>query len=177
MESLYSFNSNTAHLDWTFIIAALAAFIALGLIFFFTTKKVPHSQQKQNHLISLLLGFAFLIHALPGVFDADYMAGFAGFMETYDMPMPTIMSYLCKGGELICGILLILGLFTRFAAVGIMIDMLIATFFAMRGDIFGDFQAEISFTYLIIAFVLFLSKATRFSLDRNLWKDKRMKLN
>ncbi len=123
-------------------------------------------------LLRIWLGIAFLIHGLPGIFDSDYMAGFAGFMETIDMPMPIAMAYLCKGGELICGILLLLGLFTRFAAAGIMIDMLIAAFFAMQGDIFGDFQAEISFTYFVIALVLFLNKATPFSLDRSLWKEK-----
>lgn len=120
-------------------------------------------------LLRIWLGIAFISHGTPGIFNADYMAGFAGYMETIDMPMPTLMAYLSQGAELFAGILLLLGLFTRFAALMIIVDMLFATFMAMRGDIFGDFQAEISFVYLIIAIALFLNGATSYSMDRKFW--------
>jgi len=121
------------------------------------------------------LGIAFIMHSTPGVFNADYMAGFAGFLETIDIPFPEIMAYLSKGGEFLAGVLLILGLFTRFAAGIIIIDMIVATFFAMRGAVFGDYQAEISFTYLLIAVALLLSKATMWSLDQKIGKSSTVK--
>lgn len=123
-------------------------------------------------ILRVWLGIAFISHGTPGIFNADYMAGFAGYMETIDMPMPMLMAYVSQGAELFAGILLLLGLFTRFAAVAIMIDMLFATFMAMRGDIFGDFQAEISFVYLIVALAIFLNGSTSYSLDRKLWPIK-----
>ena len=122
-------------------------------------------------ILRVWLGIAFIMHGLPGIFDADYMAGVAGFMESYNIPASMLMAYLSKGAELICGILLILGLFTRLASIVLAIDMAVATFFALRGDIFGDFQAEISFTYLIIALALFLYNPLSMSLDRMLWKN------
>lgn len=130
-----------------------------------------HSYLQDPLLIfRLWLGFAFINHGLPGIFNADYMAGFAGFLGTIDMPFPEIMAYVSKGGEFFCGVLLLVGLFTRFAAIFIIIDMLIATFFALRGDIFGDFQAEISFIYLIMGAVFALYGSTSYSLDRYFWK-------
>ena len=116
-------------------------------------------------LLRIWLGIAFIIHGLPGIFDADYMAGHTGMMELYNIPLPEITAYLSKGGELLAGLLLLVGLFTRFGTSIIIINMLVATFIALRGDIFGDFQAEISFTYLLIAIVLFVSAPTAFSLD------------
>ncbi len=123
-------------------------------------------------LLRIWLGIAFIIHGLPGIFSAGYMEGHTAFMELMDFPMPAFLAYLSKGGELIFGILLLLGLFTRFASLGIIINMIVATFFAMRGDIFGDYQAEISFTYLIIALALFLTKPTALSLDDFFWKSE-----
>ncbi len=117
-------------------------------------------------MLRIWLGIAFIMHGLLGVFNADYMAGHIGMLELYNIPLPEFTAYLSKGGELIAGILMLLGLFTRMSAVVIIINMLVATFIALRGDIFGDFQAEISFTYLLIAMVIFLKGTTDFSLDK-----------
>lgn len=116
-------------------------------------------------ILRIWLGIAFIAHGLPGIFNPDYMAGHTGMMELYDIPLPAITAYLSKGGELLSGILLFLGLFTRLGAVIVIINMFVATFFAMRSNIFGDFQAEISFTYLLIALAIFLKGSTAFSLD------------
>ncbi len=121
-------------------------------------------------IFRLWLGLTFINHGLPGIFNADYMAGFAGFLRTIDMPFAALMAYISKGGEFICGSFLLLGLFTRFAAIFVIIDMTIATFFALRGDIFDDFQAEISFIYLLMGIVFALHGSTSYSLDRQFWK-------
>ena len=123
-------------------------------------------------ILRVWLGIAFIAHGLPGIFNADYMAGHTGMMELYNIPMPAVTAYLSKGGELLSGVLLLLGLFTRVGAVIVIVNMFVATFFAMRSNIFGDFQAEISFTYLLIGLVLLLNDSTAFSLDRILGKQK-----
>ncbi len=116
-------------------------------------------------ILRIWLGIAFIMHGLPGVFDGDYMAGHTGMLEMYGIPLPEIMAYLSKGGELLSGLLLCFGLFTRLGALIVIVNMIVATFFAMQGDIFGDYQAEISFTYLLIAVCLFLNRPTEYSLD------------
>ncbi len=121
-------------------------------------------------ILRIWLGIAFISHGLPGIFNGDYMAGHAGMMELYNIPLPSLTAYLSKAGELLSGLLLLLGLFTRVGAFLVIIIMLVATFFAMQGNIFGDFQAEISFTYLLIAVALFLNSSTAYSLDRMMGK-------
>lgn len=116
-------------------------------------------------ILRVWLGIAFIMHGLPGIFSADYMAGHIGMMEIYNIPIPVIMAYLSKGGELLAGILLLFGIFTRFGALLVIVNMTVATFLAMRGDIFGDFQAQMSFTYLIIGVCILLGGITKYSLD------------
>lgn len=118
--------------------------------------------------LRIWVGIAFIIHGFP-VFNPAYMEGQAAFLESYAIPLPTFMAYLSKAGEFIAGSLLLIGLFTRFAALIIIVDMLVATFYAMNGDIFGHFQGEMSFTYLIIAVALFLCGPTFLSLDKRLF--------
>ena len=123
-------------------------------------------------LLRIWLGIAFIMHGLPGIFNSDYMAGHAGMLEMYGIPLHNVLAYVSKGGELLAGLLLVLGLFTRFGTILIMVIMLVATFSALRGDIFGDYQAEISFTYFLIALVIFLYGPTHFSLDNLVMKRK-----
>ncbi len=127
--------------------------------------------QKRNNsdlpltILRIWLGIAFIMHGLPGIFSEDYMAGHFGMMEVYNIPAPLLMAYLSKGGELLAGLLLLLGIFTRFGALIVIINMTVATFLAMRGDIFGDFQTQMSFTYLIIGVAILLGGITKYSLD------------
>ena len=116
-------------------------------------------------ILRIWVGIAFIIHGFP-VFNSGFMEGQTAFLESYQIPMPELMAYLSKAGELIAGVLLLFGLFTRFAAFIIIVDMMVATFQAMGGEIFGDFQGEMSFTYLIIAIALFLCGPTFLSLDQ-----------
>jgi len=115
-------------------------------------------------IVRIWLGIAFINHGLPGIFNSDYMAGHAGMVELYNIPFPEFTAYLSKGGELLGGILLLLGLFTRIGALIVILNMIIVLLFAM-GDIFNDFQSEISFTYLLIGIAIFLKGTTPFSLD------------
>ncbi len=127
--------------------------------------------QKNNYelpltILRIWLGIAFIMHGLPGIFNADFMAGHVGMMEYYNIPAPGIMAYLSKGGELLAGLLLLFGIFTRFGALIVIINMTVATFLAMRGDIFEDFQAQMSFTYLVMGVAILIGGVTSFSLDR-----------
>ena len=117
-------------------------------------------------ILRVWLGIAFIMHGIPGIFNADFMAGHIGMMEVYNIPAPTIMAYLSKGGELLAGILLLFGIFTRLGALIVIINMTVATFLAMRGDIFEDFQAQMSFTYLIIGVAILIGGVTTYSVDR-----------
>ena len=65
--------------------------------------------------------------------------------------------------ELICGILLILGLFTRLACIPIIIGMAVVVFVASNGHIFAE--GERGMVYLAATLTILLCGAGRISVD------------
>ncbi len=78
---------------------------------------------------------------------------------------------LTIGAELGCAILLLLGLFTRFAAVPLIITMLVATFLAHGSDPLAD--KEMALLYLSGYFSILLLGAGTFSLDHLIFSNKK----
>lgn len=70
---------------------------------------------------------------------------------------------LTIGAEFFCSILLVVGLFTRFSLIPLIVAMVVAVFKAHHGDVFGD--GEHGLLYLIGYVAIFLAGAGRFSLD------------
>ena len=123
-------------------------------------------------LLRIWLGIAFINHGLPGIFSNDFMDGHAAMVDLFNIPLPVFAAYASKGGELLSGILLLFGLFTRVGALVVILNMTIVTIFALQGQVFSDFQTEISFTYLIMGIAIFLKGTTPFSIDRMLMKQE-----
>lgn len=78
---------------------------------------------------------------------------------------------LLVGAEFFCSILLVAGLFSRFALIPLVIAMSVAAFKAHSGDIFGD--GETSFLYLACYFTLLVAGPGKWSLDYLLFGQKR----
>lgn len=68
--------------------------------------------------------------------------------------------------EAVCSFLLALGLVTRFAAMVLVINMVVAFTMVHKGDIKAG---ELAFLYLGVFVVLFLTGAGKFSLDKALF--------
>ena len=67
--------------------------------------------------------------------------------------------------EAICSLLLVLGLFTRFAALVLMINMTVAFTMMHKGVLKGAHSGELAFVYLGAFFALFLAGGGKFSMD------------
>lgn len=70
--------------------------------------------------------------------------------------------------EFFCSIFIILGLFTRLAALPLVINMAVALFIAHKGEFFG--KGESAGLYLIVFFAILIAGPGRASLDRFLVK-------
>ena len=68
-------------------------------------------------------GFGVLSETPVILFENEFMLHIFG--QEYSMPFPTLMAYASSIGEIILPILVVLGLFTRFAAVGLLFMTLI----------------------------------------------------
>jgi len=121
-------------------------------------------------IIRICTGIGFIIQGL-NVFHSGYMIGHISiFSDLYHLPAPEILAYLSKGAELLLGIMLVLGAFTRVAALMLMINMAVATllnYYSLDGNIFSteDYQTQLSWFYMIIGFAIFVSGPTAYSLD------------
>jgi len=97
-------------------------------------------------------------------------AEFGDWLGSMNFPLPYLLAYLAKGGEFIGGILLVLGLFTRVSSVFIMVNMAVAALIVGEAKILEG--AELAFSYLLIATMVFLLGPDRLSLDAILGSGK-----
>ena len=72
--------------------------------------------------------------------------------------------------ELVCGLLVAIGLLTRLAIIPIFITMCVAFFVAHAADPFQN--KELPFTFLLLAIVVFVLGSGRYSVDALLFRSK-----
>jgi putative oxidoreductase len=99
------------------------------------------------------------------------LTGFSGMAGRFPDPFgigSTPSLALSVIGEVICSALIVLGLFTRVAAIGAAINMATAFWFAHGARLTGQGNGEMAFVYLGVYVALFFAGAGRFSLDAKL---------
>lgn len=101
------------------------------------------------------------------MFTVENMEGYAQWLADLKVPAPELMAYIGKVAELVCGIMLLLGLFTRLASIPLMITMVVINFVMAEGHLrAGPF-------YLLLLFAAFLFVGGgKFSLDEVIRKRK-----
>lgn len=136
-------------------------------------KQLFSSQPFHIHLISLTRIFFGALIANHGLmfFNGEAMQQMAGMFAEGGMPAPALLAYLAKGSEFFGGILLALGLLTRAAIIPLSITMIVATFAAHKGLIFGE--GEHAFLFLLVFITFFFTGAGKWSLDNLLFKNKK----
>lgn len=77
-------------------------------------------------LIRVFVGGCLAAHGFDKFFGEHDVSGFAKGLESMGFPLPTVSAYLSAGTELIAGILIAIGLFTRLASIPMVINMLVA---------------------------------------------------
>ena len=76
-------------------------------------------------LVRVVIGIMFLVHVW-GKFNAGHARIATAFGNNYGLPIPGLFAYAAMGMELIGGICLIIGLFTRFWAAALAVEIGIA---------------------------------------------------
>ena len=77
-------------------------------------------------MLRVVVGIVFLAHGLQKLFVMGF-GGVAGMMEGLAVPAPGLFAVVLTLVELLGGLALIVGLFTRVAAIPLAVDMLVAT--------------------------------------------------
>ena len=102
-------------------------------------------------LIRIIVGIVFMSHGaqkLFGLFGGGGLEGTAGFMETLGLTPSYLMAFLAGSGEFWGGLLLVLGLVTRFAGILTGIVCLVAMFTVHIHN--GFFMSNNGFEYILV---------------------------
>jgi putative oxidoreductase len=113
-------------------------------------------------MIRIIVGVFMIYHGWE-VLDASKMNEYSKWLTEIRFPSPRLMAYLGKSIELISGILITVGLFTRLAIVPLAITMAIICFGIGKGKIFMEDQHP--FLFILLAFVFFFTGPGKWSLD------------
>ena len=127
---------------------------------------LPRSTDLALLVLRVCLGGSLLwLHGRGKLTGFSEMA--AGFSDPLGIGSQTSL-VLAILGEVLCAVLIVLGAFTRVAALGAAITMGVAFFLVHGGQLSGQGNGELAFVYLTVFAALFFSGAGRFSVDARL---------
>lgn len=124
--------------------------------------------------LRLALGIVFLMHGMQklfGAFSGPGIEGTQGFMASLGVVLPGFMGIVVAAVEFFGGLLVLLGLFTRYASLLIAVDMFFAFLLVhMKNGFFLPMGYEFVFTLFLIAIALVLTGAGKWSLEKALFR-------
>lgn len=88
--------------------------------------------------IRLIVGFHLVYGTQDNVFSYARMEEFADFLRARAVPFPLVAAFISAYAQFACGILFIIGLLTRYAAVVMVINFIAALVIAHRGDTYAS---------------------------------------
>lgn len=123
----------------------------------------PVSPAKGLAVMRIITGLLMAYHGLE-VFDRQLMEGYMTWNVIKQLPAPGMMVYLGKGLELVSGLLLTFGLFTRVATLAMAADMLFICFVVGKGRFYYEDQHP--FLFALLALVFFFTGPGSWSLSK-----------
>jgi putative oxidoreductase len=121
-------------------------------------------------LIRIITGY-FMIYHGKEVFDSAIMNGYLDWPQFKGSSSGKTMVYAGKSAELIGGIFLVLGLFTRIACIILVLTMAYIAFFVGNGKVWYEDQHP--FLFVLLGLVFLFTGPGRWSLDQLLFGKKR----
>ncbi len=116
-------------------------------------------------LLRVWLGVVMIIHGNSKFFGDK--SGMTENLSNLGFPAPEVFAWLAAFGEFGGGVLLVIGLLTRPAAILVGITMSVAAFVAHGGDPFA--KKELALAYLVMAIVVAIAGPGKMSIDNGLF--------
>lgn len=121
-------------------------------------------------IVRIIVGVMVIFHGWQ-VFEKNDMQGFADLLVGMSMPYPEAVPYAGKLIEILCGLLLLLGLFTRLATALLFLAFIFITFVMGEGKIFSD--NELPFLFALVSLLFFFTGSGRLSIDFVLFANRK----
>lgn len=103
-------------------------------------------------IVRIIVGFFMIYHGWE-IFDAGKMQVYMGWDQFKHSSVGKYMLYAGKLAELVSGLLLFIGLFTRLAAIILILTMAYIAFFIGKGRIWYEDQHPFLFVLLGMVFI------------------------
>ena len=132
----------------------------------------PVAQQSGLAIIRIIVGLLMVYHGWE-VFDAGKIKEYAEWDFFKKFASPVFVVYIGKGAELLAGIFLTIGLFTRLASLVLIATMLYIAFYVGSGKIW--YEDQHLFLFVLLGFVFFFSGSGKWSVDEWLQRKKKYK--
>lgn len=107
------------------------------------------------------------IFVQSGMGKLNNLEGVTDFFRSLQIPLPELMAPFVAGTELVCGLLIFIGLLTRLASLPLLGTMIVAILTAKLSEIesFGDLAGMSEFLYIILLVWLLLFGGGKFSIE------------
>ncbi len=116
-------------------------------------------------LLRLFVGLRLIYGVLDNVTSWEHMIRFSDFLESFHFPFPKICAVISVYLQLFAGIMIVLGLWIRYAALLMIANFAIALFMVHRNDSVEEMTPPLA---LLFSCILFLFQgAGRISIDKN----------
>lgn len=125
-------------------------------------------------LVRIMVGVMLIYHGLQ-LFETHDMSVITDLLFNMSIPFPEAMAYTGKLVELIGGVFLILGLFTRLTTALLFFTFMFITFYLGDGKVFSDNQ--LPFLFGLISLIFFFTGAGRLSIDFILFINRKEERN
>lgn len=119
--------------------------------------------------VRLIIGFHLIYGTQDNVFSYARMEEFAAFLSQNGVPFPLFSAFLSAYAQFICGILFVVGFFTRLAAIVMIINFIFAIIIAHIGDTYPNMFPALMMLFASIFFLI--HGAGKLSVD-DYWENK-----
>ena len=119
--------------------------------------------------VRIITGLLMIYHGYE-VFDDEKMKVYFGWDVFQKLPARVLMIFIGKIVELVAGILLVIGLFTRIGALLLVFVMIYITFFIGQGKFWYEDQHP--FLFILLSLIFLFIGGGKYSLDHILFSSK-----
>ena len=136
----------------------------------------PQSSVPAAVLIRVITGYVFFVEGIQKYLYPDTL-GIGRFIKI-GIPYPHVMIHVSAGAEIICGALLVIGLFTRLSTIPLIINISVAIIstkvimFAQKGFWPAVHESRLDFTMLLSLIFLMIVGSGICSMDAKLSENK-----
>lgn len=134
-------------------------------IFSLALAGMPYLQSAVLLFLRITIGWGFYLTGKGKLMNLERTTN---FFESLHLPLPKFQAMLAGGTEMIGGILLLIGLGTRFISAPLVFTMIVAYLTAHRDEAFlslSDFTDQSPFPFLVVALVTMAYGGGKISID------------